>query len=384
MKILKDALFTMGTIFFLMLSIEPLQMYDDSWMIGSYFCHMCVLFLYFIFFGISHKTTSFYILGAHCTITISLMLLSLYPFFYESENLTDFIYKYWEYRIEPYEGGIIVTLCIIISELYLLGLLCAWIGLIKELQKQKKRKYSLLLGVLFPLFLIWGYATNIYIDYATKDKEITQREKQWEEKRRIEQIKKDIIKFQNDSINKELLKKHVELSFGGYKLGASKYYNNGKPYVNHLLDKEIRNVTTEEYNGLIYKIIVRFEAMATSSLFIENVADLYIKKYGKTGTFAKWNFKNGSIEIKKVGTETKKQLDINWLPTYHIYEDVEYDVVGIIYTDHKLDSIVKQEKALKEELRVKEYEERKKAEEKEKRLKEEEMKKEKELEIEMI
>lgn len=380
MRIFKDALFTIGTTFFLMLSIEPLQMYDDSWMIGSYFCHMCVLFLYFIFFGISHKTTSFYILGAHCTITISLMLLSIYPFFYTSENFTDFIYKYWEYRIEPYEGGIIVSLCVIISELYLLLLLCAWINLIKELKKLKKTKHSLLLGILFPLFLIGGYSTNIYTAYTEYNKKIIQQQ----ERRKTEKIKEDSIKVRNEFLNRELAQKHVDLSFGRYKLGVSKHTDNGKPHVYHLLDEDIRYVTTEEYNGLIYKIIVRFEPMAASSLFIEKVAELYTKKYGETGTFAKWNFKNGSIEIKVVGTETKKLLDVSWLPTYNIYEDVEYDVVNIVYTDHKLDSIVKQEEALKEELRKKEEEERQKKEDKEKELKKIEMEKEKLLEYEMI
>ena len=371
MKIFKNIIFTIVLYCFLLLSIEPMQMYDDSWMIVSYFFHMCILFLYFIIWGITHDKFSDepYLLGANCTITILLMLLSTYPFFLTSENLSDFIYKYWEFRIEPYEGGIVVTLCIIVSEFILLIFLYEWVKLVKELFRIKKQvKFYFVLGISFPLFLTLGYTTNLYIDYTTKEKEIVQRHKKWEEEKMLRQIKEDSIKVRNDSLNRELAKKSVDLSFGRYQIGVSKNYDNGKPMVYQLLGEEIENVSIKEYNGIIYKIIVNFNPMRHSSSFISKAIELYSKKYGETGTYGIWDFKNGSIEIKEAGTTTKREKEsyvqkfYNHVRMAERWVDVEYDIIKIIYINHKVDSIVKKEKTLRKEQQIKEFEEQQKAE----------------------
>lgn len=379
MKVLKFPII-IATI--LALSIQALKLYDDIWMIFSYFLHMCILFLIFCIYCATSEKASLYRLGAYRSIIIILMILSTYPFLFGSENFISFISQHGISHFNVYEGGILVTLLVIISELFLIIWMFDCIIKINESKRAKINiKSNMLLGSLLPFFLLLGY---FYIDNTieniNKTKEEIKETKKIEELIRISKIEQ----AKNDSINNELAQKHVDLSFGRYKLGTSKHIDNGKPHVYHLLDEDIRYVTTEEYNGLIYKIIVRFEPMAVSSLFIEKAAEFYTKKYGETGTFAKWKFKNGSIEIKVAGTETKKILDVSWLPTYTIYEDVEYDVVNIVYTDHKLDSIVRQEEALKEELRKKEEEERLKKEEKEKELKKIEIEKEKRLEYEMI
>lgn len=356
----KNFLFTIGIALILTLSIQPIRMYDDSWMIGSYFCYMCILFLYLSFWAHYPKTTSFYQFGAHCSITVSLMLLSIYPFLFTSNKFTDFIYKYWEYQVEPYESGILVTLCILISEFYLFILLCDCILSIKKLKSTKKlSKINLTLGILVPISFILGYATYVYMAHYTK-------ERKKEEAIILEKIKEDTIKFRNDSINKELAQTHVDLSFGRYKLGAIKPEDNEKPEIENLLGEKIENIVVEERNGIIYKITIVFDTKY-SPIFIKKATELYTKKYGETGTFGKWFFNNGGIEIKHIRTYTEtKPIERGKKHTglrVTSREEIRHDIVHITYTDYKTDSIVKQEKALQEELRNKEYEERKKAEE---------------------
>jgi len=364
----KNFIFTIGIVFMLTLSIQPIRMYDDSWMIGSYFCHMCILFLYMSFWVNAPKTTSFYQFGAHCSITALLMLLSIYPFLFTSDKFTDFIYKYWEYQVKPYEGGILVTLCVLISEFLLFILLCDWILSIKKLSSMKKiRKINLTLGILLPIFFIFGYATYVYMVHYTK-------ERKKEEAIILEKIKEDTIKFRNDSINKELAKMNVDLSFGKHKLGASKSEDNGKPFSKHLLGREIKNLKVEEYHDIIYKITVVVET-TYSPLFIKEAVELYTKKYGETGTYGKWYFKNGGIEIEHISNYTttkpvKKQGTrrggrFTYTKEYTEIEETNHDIVHITYIDYKIDSIVKQEKVIQEELQKKEYEERKRNKEKE-------------------
>lgn len=384
MQLKNNIFFTIGMILMLTLSIQPMQMYDDSWMIVSYFCHMCVLFLYLSFWAISPKTTSFYQLGAHCAITILWILLSTYPFLFISKEVTNLIYKYWECQIEPYEGGRFITLCILVTEFFLFMLLYDWINTIKKLQITNKQDYfKLILGILFPLLLVSGYATKVYFGYYTKEKEK-------EETRVLEKIKEESIKFRNDSINKELAQMDVNLSFGKYKLGASKSEDNEKPFSKHLLGREIKNLKVEEYHDIIYKITVVVET-TYSPLFIKEAVELYTKKYGETGTYGKWYFKNGGIEIehitnytttrpvKKQGTRRGSRL--TYTKEYTEIEETNHDIVHITYIDYKIDSIVRQEKVLQEELQKKEYEERKRNKEKEEERQKE---KQKQREFEMI
>ena len=341
-------------------------MYYDVWMILSYICHIIILAVSLFLYGICYKKDSAYNLGWHlCVITI-LMILSLYPFFFMSSTLTDIISFCFDKHFKVYEGGVLVSIGVLIIEFFLLAFFTNCISDIRQHIKSIQDKALFILGIFLPIILFFGYMSIPYINHIIKK---NQAEKVYKERKEL-----------NDSINNILAQQQVELSFSKYKLGDI-YTVNTNTKSESLFGEKTENITIKEHNGIIYKIIVKFKVY--NSNFHTKVIDLYTKKYGNTGTSGEWKFKNGSIKIiESIIFKNSPSYDrMVKMGRYAEPPGADYYIVKIIYTDHKLESIAKNKEALEKELQLRKI--REEIEEK-KKMKEIEETQKRQQEFEMI